>query len=85
MSLASASYYYKLKSLIYISGVTLIACEQFPWVSEVTRAVGKCHFTIDNVMQYNRNVNLPRVNVSRVKTTSVSFYKIIFYGNKIQP
>ena len=29
---------------------------------------GKCHFTIENVMQYNRNVNLPQVNVSRVNT-----------------
>ena len=26
-----------------------------------------CHFTIEN--QYNRNVNLPQVNVSRVNTT----------------
>ena len=25
---------------------------------------GKCHFTIGNVTQYNRNVNLPQVNVS---------------------
>ena len=29
---------------------------------------GKCHFTIENVTQYNRNVNLPQVNVSRVNT-----------------
>ena len=28
----------------------------------------KCHFTIENAMQYNRNVNLPQVNVSRVNT-----------------
>ena len=29
---------------------------------------GKYHFTIENVTQYNRNVNLPQVNVSRVNT-----------------
>ena len=30
---------------------------------------GKFHFTIENAMQYNRNVNLiPQVNVSRVNT-----------------
>ena len=29
---------------------------------------GKCHFTIENVTQYNRNVKLPQVNVSRVYT-----------------
>ena len=29
---------------------------------------GKWHFTIENVTQYNRNVNLPQVNVSRVNT-----------------
>ena len=29
---------------------------------------GKCHVTIENVTQYNRNVNLPQVNVSRVNT-----------------
>ena len=32
---------------------------------------GKCYFTIENVTQYNRNVNLPRVNVSRVNTAFV--------------
>ena len=26
---------------------------------------GKCHFTIENLMQYYRNVNLPQVDVSR--------------------
>ena len=34
---------------------------------------GKCIFTIENVMQYNRNVNLPQVNVSRVN------------GNRLRP
>ena len=29
---------------------------------------GKCHFTVENVTQYDRNVNLPRVNVSCVNT-----------------
>ena len=29
------------------------------------------YFTIENVMQYNRNVNLPQVNVSRVNTALV--------------
>ena len=29
---------------------------------------GKCIFTIENVTQYNRNVNLRQVNVSRVTT-----------------
>ena len=33
-----------------------------------TRDRGKCHVTIENVTQYNRNVNLPQVNVSRVNT-----------------
>ena len=37
-----------------------------------TFAWGKCHFTIENVTQYNRNVNLPQVNVSRVNKSLVS-------------
>ena len=32
---------------------------------------GNCHFTIENVTQYNRDVNLPQVNVSRVNTALV--------------
>ena len=36
---------------------------------------GKCHFTIENVTQYNRNVNLPQVNVSRVKTALETIWK----------
>ena len=36
-----------------------------------TFTLGKCHFTIENVMQYNRNVNLPQVNVSHVNTALV--------------
>ena len=32
----------------------------------------KCHFTIENVTQYNKNVNLPQVNVSPVSTALVS-------------
>ena len=31
---------------------------------------GKCHFTIEHVTQYNKNVNWPQVNVSRVNTAS---------------
>ena len=33
---------------------------------------GKCIFTIENVTQYNRNVNLPQVNVSCVNVALVS-------------
>ena len=33
---------------------------------------GKWHFTIENVTQYNRNVNLPQVNVSRVNMAWVT-------------
>ena len=32
---------------------------------------GKCHFTIENVTQYNRNVNLPQVNVSCINMALV--------------
>ena len=33
----------------------------------------KCHFTIQNVTQYNRNVHLPLVSVSRVNTAIVNY------------
>ena len=33
---------------------------------------GKCYFTIENATQYNRNVNLSQVNVSRVNTALIT-------------
>ena len=39
------------------------------------------HFTIENVTQYNRNVNLPQVNVSRVKTDRIPVKALHYEDN----
>ena len=41
----------------------------------------RLHFTIENVTQYNRNVNLPQVNVSRVKTDRIPVKALHYEDN----
>ena len=51
-----------VRMLVHKMQVRLMSCLHETRLHEV-----KCHFTIENVLtQYNRNVNLPQVNVSHV-------------------
>ena len=54
-----------LNTIYYLSNSW--KARRWPVTVQASLTCGKCIFTIENVTQYNRNVNLPRVNVSRVK------------------
>ena len=49
-------------SCILISGILVTILVTNAVFTRDTFTWGKCHFTIENVMQYNRNVNLPQVD-----------------------
>ena len=56
-----------------------LVCRLMPCLYETRlREVNWCHFTIENVARYNRNVNVLQINVSRVNTAISFLMKALF-------